>query len=547
MEQVLSICNEDPELNNLLKDHPILIKALESIPNLQAEHIFSILTAVENEVRTIQTYLLTSDLQSGQNERKSLIDPSMEVEELKIMLVKEQEYNKSLNKVTEKQQIIKISESFNELSKTLQERSVSNTSKLMNFVLLERENKDLKDQVFTLTEKLEELSIQIQDKSLDSPGLMGKRKEVTEVQKSGALALKSLLKRFMEKQVDSVFSMIKFWIYKKSKIQEELESKVIPIQLQQNFSHRAESLNEIRACNKKYFSQLVNLISSVNDQKPLEIELSNCDLSLEWLELLFHSLENNSSVTELNLGSNSLSDDCGRTITEWLKIDSYLKCLILRNNDFNDLMTFNIIEAICSQNQIVMLDISENVVSVESIIYLIQNSSTISDLVIENCGLSGEDIRKILSIAKNSTLSGLFVSYNPITKQSIKAILEGFQMTGLKNIGLSGLPIEDADVKDICTLINKKPYLEILHLAHVDISEQAMSRVLDCLCKHDDLKEIDLTGTSLHIPHVCVVIETCAFLKTIVLREISVSPRDYSYLAETIKKSPQLEVCLLDN
>jgi Ran GTPase-activating protein (RanGAP) involved in mRNA processing and transport len=211
------------------------------------------------------------------------------------------------------------------------------------------------------------------------------------------------------------------------------------------------------------------------------------------------------------------------------------------------MVTSSLIEAVCVQNQIVMLDISENIVSVESINYLMQNSTSLCDLVIENCGLSGEDIKKILQIAKNSTISGLFVSYNPITKPNIKGILELFTHTNLKNIGLSGLPFEESDVRDICNLINKKPNLEILHLAHVEISEQGMSRVLDSLCKHEDLKEIDLTGTSLHIPHVCVVIETCCSLKTIVLREIIVSQRDYSFLAETIKKSPQLEVCLLDN
>jgi Ran GTPase-activating protein (RanGAP) involved in mRNA processing and transport len=211
------------------------------------------------------------------------------------------------------------------------------------------------------------------------------------------------------------------------------------------------------------------------------------------------------------------------------------------------MVTSSIIEAVCSQNQISMLDISENIVSVESINYLIQNSSAISDLVIENCGLSGEDIKKVLNVAKNSPISGLFVSYNPIVKPHLKGILEMFTQTQLKNIGLSGLPFDDVDVKEICILINRKPYLEILHLAHVEISEQGMSRVLDSLCKHEDLKEIDLTGTSLHIPHVCVVIETCTSLKTIVLREIVVSQRDYSFLAETIKKSPQLEVCLLDN
>ena len=211
------------------------------------------------------------------------------------------------------------------------------------------------------------------------------------------------------------------------------------------------------------------------------------------------------------------------------------------------MVTSSIIEAVCLQNQIAMLDISENIVSVESINYLIQNSSAISDLVIENCGLSGDDIKKILQVSKHSSILGLFVSYNPIAKQSIRGILDLFGLTSLKNIGLSGLPFDDADVKEICLLINKKPYLEILHLAHVEITEQGMSRVLDSLCQHEDLKEVDLTGTSLHIPHVCVVIETCISLKTIVLREITVSQRDYAFLAETIKKSPQLEVCLLDN
>lgn len=99
MEQVLSICNDDPELSNLLKDHPLLLKSLESIPSLQPEHIFSILTAVENEVTQTQTYIMTKGFQSSPSERKSIIDYSLEIEELKLMLVKEQEYNYSLNKV----------------------------------------------------------------------------------------------------------------------------------------------------------------------------------------------------------------------------------------------------------------------------------------------------------------------------------------------------------------------------------------------------------------------------------------------------------------
>ena len=222
MEQVLSICNEDPELSNLLKDHPILVKSLESIPNLQAEHIFSILTAVENEVRFNKTYIMSTDMQSGQNDRKSLLDSALEVEEFKLMLVKEQEHNKTLHKVRNIQQIIKLSESFNDLSKTLQERSVSNTSKLMNFVMIERENKDLKEQIYSLTEKLEDLSEELQLR----PPSTSKTPESRSTLKAGLTILHTFFKSYSSKQVHSIFSMIKFWIYKRAKIQEELESKV---------------------------------------------------------------------------------------------------------------------------------------------------------------------------------------------------------------------------------------------------------------------------------------------------------------------------------
>lgn len=102
MEQVLSICSNDPELNNLLKDHPLLIKSLESIHSLSSEHIFSILTAVENEVILIQAYMLTKEIQQIKDapDSKSFTDSmALEIEELKSMLVREQEYNESLNSV----------------------------------------------------------------------------------------------------------------------------------------------------------------------------------------------------------------------------------------------------------------------------------------------------------------------------------------------------------------------------------------------------------------------------------------------------------------
>lgn len=94
--------------------------------------------------------------------------------------------------------------------------------------MLERENKDLKDQVFILTEQLEELSVELQSskRSLHKPDKPHPSNASEQVKKASALALFSLLNSNQQQKTRKVFNVMKFWIYKKSKLQEELEAKV---------------------------------------------------------------------------------------------------------------------------------------------------------------------------------------------------------------------------------------------------------------------------------------------------------------------------------
>lgn len=173
--------------------------------------------------------------------------------------------------------------------------------------MLEKENKDLKEKVYLLTEQMENFSAELQGSKLSKSKEASKSVSVNNqlqhkvTKKAAALALFTILNNNQLHNIRNIFYIMKFWIYKKSKLQEELEAKVRFKQIQQNFSHRTESLNEAKATSKKYFSQLLNLISLVNEQKPLEIDLSSCDLSKEWLELLIQTLDNNISVTEVFL------------------------------------------------------------------------------------------------------------------------------------------------------------------------------------------------------------------------------------------------------
>ena len=169
MEQVKSICQEDPELSILLHDHPLLIQALESIDDLTSEQIFSILTAVENEVLITQAYILTKQIEDvkcfmpGPNAGPE--SSAMEIEELKSILLHEQDYNQTLNKVLSIQQIIKLSDSFNDVASSIKQRNFTQTAKLVSTARLEKENKDLQDQILTLPEQLQFLTTELKSNS----------------------------------------------------------------------------------------------------------------------------------------------------------------------------------------------------------------------------------------------------------------------------------------------------------------------------------------------------------------------------------------------
>jgi predicted RNase H-like nuclease (RuvC/YqgF family) len=116
----------------------------------------------------------------------------------------------------------------------------------MNFAVLERENRDLKEQIGMLTEQLEFLTLELKSEGRSSSfgKLEEKIQELTSEKKKGdkkapkveenmknakkiaALALGLVVGQHQKGVVHGIFSLWKFWIYKKSKLQEELEVKV---------------------------------------------------------------------------------------------------------------------------------------------------------------------------------------------------------------------------------------------------------------------------------------------------------------------------------
>lgn len=234
-------------------------------------------------------------------------------------------------------------------------------------------------------------------------------------------------------------------------------------------------------------------------------------------------------------------------IGEWVRKDEKLRSLSLRNNNFTEKGSSCVMDSLCLQGLAAMLDLSHNAIDVHSLIELVSNAHSLNDVILENCGLLGDQIRDLIDASSQSQLSGLFISYNPISNSQLKVILQQLERSRIKNWGLSGLPFEDKDAVKLAKLIKTHPDTEVLHLAHVELLKEAFDLVLGSLTENCvDLVELDVTGTACSIKGVANLIERSRSLKTIVLREIKVSEADYLCLAQAIEKAEQLEVCLLD-
>jgi len=99
--------------------------------------------------------------------------------------------------------------------------------------MLEKENRDLKEQVNALTKQLENSSEESKgsnfskSKAASQITSLNTQDQRKATNKAASLALFTILNNNQLHIIRNIFYIMKFWIYKKSKLQEELEAKVI--------------------------------------------------------------------------------------------------------------------------------------------------------------------------------------------------------------------------------------------------------------------------------------------------------------------------------
>ena len=200
--------------------------------------------------------------------------------------------------------------------------------------------------------------------------------------------------------------------------------------------------------------------------------------SAESVLVIFNSLSK-CAVRSLYLVDTPLDDMCMSTLSEILKTKKALKTLSLTSSPVTGGFK-QIINALSTNNSLEKLLLWHIALTDEDTIHLSDTLSVnkmLKVLVLVNCNIDDDGIQRICSgLAKNETLIELDINNNPkITSASTNTIIKLIETTtSLTELHLHNTSLKDDDIKTICNTLTTNNTIQTLRLSkqHQDDCEK---------------------------------------------------------------------------
>ena len=212
-------------------------------------------------------------------------------------------------------------------------------------------------------------------------------------------------------------------------------------------------------------------LSAVIDRNSLQILwLANNDLRLN-ISTILDSLSKITTLTELNLSGNDMTDDVAASLASAIKSNSSLEDLRLSNNRLTTSSIATMSESLSKNSSLTIFDLRNNLVTEEA-------AGAIGTLVKSNTGI------KFLYLGNNKLGAGALKIVRALKEVSSLKVLD------FNNNNTSGIIADDLAAVIDCNSLQK------LWLANNDLRSCA-STILHSLSKITTLTELDLCGNDM--------------------------------------------------
>jgi len=311
----------------------------------------------------------------------------------------------------------------------------------------------------------------------------------------------------------------------------------------ENVSTLKEKIDELRVRHRNLFSQILALIRS---KEVTVLDLSRCGVPQDWLELLFTSLSQGERLSDINLSYNRLGDAVIPHILRFDQIGNRLKRVNLGYTGLTSAGVSQLLEGL-QASLLEGLDLSGNAVIVQELTEFVRAKPTLKELGIAEISLQyPADVMTLADALTESQVQSLNISSNPIPNSQLHNFLTRLATQSWNSLQLSSTSLFDTHTDLLCTILQHSPYFQALSLAHTHLSASSLDRICLVLetCKH--LSKLDASGTAVPVSAVCRLLQSCAGLLELQLKEIVLTGEEFGLLGEAVAQATNLQVCLID-
>lgn len=222
----------------------------------------------------------------------------------------------------------------------------------------------------------------------------------------------------------------------------QLTSQIGGIQKVHYYAQEPINLRKSISFNINLSPRVINNIETVaisyilKKNLPLTIlNLNNCKLSEEQIEILSDALKKNVFLFSLNLSKNKIGSEGGLVLAEALKYSRNLTTLIIKLNDLENEGTIAIanalkFKALKLNNTLTTLNLGKNKIGKEGAIALAEalNMTILSDLSLYDNRISNKGAKALADVLKeNDCLTSLNLSSNRINNEGAKNLAESLK------------------------------------------------------------------------------------------------------------------------
>jgi Ran GTPase-activating protein (RanGAP) involved in mRNA processing and transport len=278
-----------------------------------------------------------------------------------------------------------------------------------------------------------------------------------------------------------------------------------------------------------------------------KLVLSNGNIANR-INVLATAIQSNSSLVNLNLESNHISDEGLCQLSKSIKNHPSLECLNLSCNKF----TAEGIEVFstCLENNNVLtyLSLSDCRLDEEALCYLfkaVESCSKLSYLFLNNTKISVPSFVSLSETVKlNSSLTHLFLSECLLKGSNFTLFVEGVSLSKLNQLVLSKNTLTIKDVKHLAIMMKTNTYITYLDLSSIRITDNGLAYISNMLLYNTILSHLFLSYIWIQPEGVKIFGKALKRNKTIIQLSISenyIGDVGAKYLFKSIRKHSSLK------